>query len=256
MKARWMMIETSGKPFDESAQDMSITHRHELQAKMTGWAWGAIGVITLWVAIVLFVVVKVTVPTVAARGEWLPLGILAALWLWWLRGAIPQWLRARQDLAEGTVATMEGIIRYEIGNGIGLIPLMKYRLWVGAVRLEVTQPQLFALQSGKPYRVQYTPRSHIFLEATPLDVNAPMPSPNSPALLSVPHLPAGMELINEREQEILGLIAAGYANKEIARQLSLSVNTVKMYISQLYQKMGVNRRTEAVARAREWGLLP
>jgi LuxR family maltose regulon positive regulatory protein len=55
--------------------------------------------------------------------------------------------------------------------------------------------------------------------------------------------------------EILRLIAAGYANKEIAQELHLSVNTVKMYASQIYRKLEVERRTEAVARGRELGLL-
>jgi LuxR family maltose regulon positive regulatory protein len=54
----------------------------------------------------------------------------------------------------------------------------------------------------------------------------------------------------------LELIAAGLSNQEIADRLYLSVPTVKMYASQLYRKLNVRRRTEAVRRARQVGLLP
>jgi ATP/maltotriose-dependent transcriptional regulator MalT len=50
-------------------------------------------------------------------------------------------------------------------------------------------------------------------------------------------------------------VAAGHSNKEIAARLALSPNTVKMYNSVIYEKLGVRRRTEAVARARALGLL-
>ena len=64
-----------------------------------------------------------------------------------------------------------------------------------------------------------------------------------------------LEPLTAREAEVLQLIAAGLSNREIAAQLHLSVNTVKMYASQLYRKLGASRRTEAVARAHELNLL-
>jgi LuxR family maltose regulon positive regulatory protein len=54
---------------------------------------------------------------------------------------------------------------------------------------------------------------------------------------------------------VLKLIAAGLSNKEIADELFLTVGTVKSYTHQLYGKLGVHRRTEAVDRARELGLI-
>jgi DNA-binding NarL/FixJ family response regulator len=61
--------------------------------------------------------------------------------------------------------------------------------------------------------------------------------------------------VSERELEVLALIAAGQSNKEIARRLEVSPNTVKSHIGNLFEKLGVQRRTEAILRARELGLI-
>ena len=67
--------------------------------------------------------------------------------------------------------------------------------------------------------------------------------------------PKVIEVLNERELSILRLMAAGLSNREIADELYLSVNTIKWYSSQIYGKLGVRRRTEAVDRAHELGIL-
>jgi len=61
--------------------------------------------------------------------------------------------------------------------------------------------------------------------------------------------------LTERELEILGLMAQGAANKEIAASLYISENTVKTHISNLFQKLDVRDRTEAVTRALSRGLI-
>ncbi|MDF2627478.1 MAG: two-component response regulator [Symbiobacteriaceae bacterium] len=61
--------------------------------------------------------------------------------------------------------------------------------------------------------------------------------------------------LTERELEILGLMARGAANKEIAAALFISENTVKTHISNLFQKLDVRDRTEAVTRALSRGLI-
>jgi DNA-binding CsgD family transcriptional regulator len=61
--------------------------------------------------------------------------------------------------------------------------------------------------------------------------------------------------ISERELEVLELLAAGRSNKEIAGQLNVSPNTVKTHIARLYEKLDVGRRTEAILRARELGMI-
>jgi len=63
------------------------------------------------------------------------------------------------------------------------------------------------------------------------------------------------EPLSQRELEVLELINAGGANKDIAVRMGVAPATVKAHIRNLYGKLGVGRRTEALARARELGLL-
>ncbi len=67
--------------------------------------------------------------------------------------------------------------------------------------------------------------------------------------------PALIEPLTEREREVLSLIAGGMSNPEIARRLQLTLNTVKSHIWHIYGKLQVNRRVQAVTRARELKLL-
>jgi DNA-binding CsgD family transcriptional regulator len=62
--------------------------------------------------------------------------------------------------------------------------------------------------------------------------------------------------LSPREIQVLAEIAAGRSNKEIARTLDVSPNTVKTHISRVYEKLGARRRTDALLRARELGILP
>lgn len=57
-------------------------------------------------------------------------------------------------------------------------------------------------------------------------------------------------LLSARESDVLSLICRGHSNREIATELFVSVNSVKTYIRQIYQKIGVTRRAQAVG----WGL--
>src|SRR5436309_1372048 len=61
------------------------------------------------------------------------------------------------------------------------------------------------------------------------------------------------EPLSERERAILTLIAEGQSNNEIAQTLRLSQNTIKWYLQQIYAKLGVKRRTQAVVAARSLG---
>ncbi|MBN1660428.1 MAG: hypothetical protein JXA93_18660 [Anaerolineae bacterium] len=63
-----------------------------------------------------------------------------------------------------------------------------------------------------------------------------------------------VEPLSERELEILGLIRDGLANRDIAERLVITLHTVKKHTSNIYGKLGVNSRTQAVARARDLGL--
>ena len=67
--------------------------------------------------------------------------------------------------------------------------------------------------------------------------------------------PPLVESLSDRELEVLNLIAAGRSNQQIAAELVLTVGTVKWHLSNIYSKLGINSRTQAVARARELRLL-
>jgi len=62
--------------------------------------------------------------------------------------------------------------------------------------------------------------------------------------------------ITARELEILTMVARGFSNREIATQLFVSENTVKTHCARAFDKLGAARRTQAVLRGKELGLLP
>lgn len=62
--------------------------------------------------------------------------------------------------------------------------------------------------------------------------------------------------ISKREFEVLELISIGLSNQEIADKLFVSVNTIKTHSSNLFQKLDVSRRTQAIQRAKELRLIP
>ena len=74
----------------------------------------------------------------------------------------------------------------------------------------------------------------------------PSPTPSSPLV----------DPLTPREGDVLRLISQGLSNSEIAGELVIALNTVKRHTSSIYGKLGVKSRTQAVARARELGLLP
>ena len=71
-----------------------------------------------------------------------------------------------------------------------------------------------------------------------------------------PSSEALIEPLSERELEVLCLIAEGLSNREIAQRLYISLSTVKGHTSNVFGKLGVKNRTQAIARARSLGLLP
>jgi LuxR family maltose regulon positive regulatory protein len=69
-------------------------------------------------------------------------------------------------------------------------------------------------------------------------------------------VPGLVESLTARELEILWLLAAGRPNQAIAEELFVTLDTVKKHVTHVLGKIGAANRTEAVARARELGLLP
>jgi LuxR family maltose regulon positive regulatory protein len=85
-----------------------------------------------------------------------------------------------------------------------------------------------------------------------------LPRRHAPAVPSTPaavNLPPGVEPLTVRELDVLRLIATGKSNGEIAETLVVAVSTVKAHINNIFGKLGVTSRTQALARARDFQLL-
>ncbi len=78
----------------------------------------------------------------------------------------------------------------------------------------------------------------------------PVPAQPEPDALQAP-----LEPLRARELEVLQLLAAGRSNQEIAEELIVSVGTVRWHLKNIYGKLDVHSRTQAIARARALGLI-
>ena len=79
-------------------------------------------------------------------------------------------------------------------------------------------------------------------------------APSAPAVPGNPQAVAALG-ISGRELEVLQNLASGRSNKEIALRLGLSPNTVKTHVARLLDKLDARRRTEAILKARQLGIL-
>ena len=79
--------------------------------------------------------------------------------------------------------------------------------------------------------------------------------PSASAAVPTPRSTVLVEPLTERELEVLHLIAAGASNEEIAERLVIAIGTVKRHVSNIFGKLTVSNRTQAVARAQGIGLL-
>jgi two-component system, NarL family, response regulator LiaR len=100
-------------------------------------------------------------------------------------------------------------------------------------------------------RRRETIRETVVVREVLVPVEAPAPEPFAPNAAHQQTLG-----ITGRELEILNLIARGFSNREIATQLFVSENTVKTHCARAFDKLGAARRTQAVQRCKELGLLP
>ena len=99
--------------------------------------------------------------------------------------------------------------------------------------------------------VRETIRETVVVKEVLVPVEAPAFSPFAPNTARQQSLG-----ITARELEILNLVARGLSNREIATQLFVSENTVKTHCARAFDKLGAARRTQAVQRGKELGLLP
>ncbi|MCG3208959.1 MAG: HTH-type transcriptional regulator MalT [Anaerolineae bacterium] len=130
----------------------------------------------------------------------------------------------------------------------------------GFVRIFADEGRAMAnlLQQLKNRAVGLNPRYLDKLIGACLNLPQPeAPAPAGPAL--APPKPAAQSLLieplSDRELEVLQLVAEGYSNREIAEKLFITVGTAKTHTINIYRKLDVNSRTQAVARAQEMDLI-
>jgi LuxR family transcriptional regulator, maltose regulon positive regulatory protein len=107
-----------------------------------------------------------------------------------------------------------------------------------------------ARQPGRAAAASRAAREH--LNRVVQAFRSPMGRPEGAAAVAM----GPIEPLTKRELEVLGLIAAGRPNQEIADQLVVTLETVKKHTSHIFSKLGAANRTDAVARARQLRLLP
>jgi two-component system, NarL family, response regulator LiaR len=99
------------------------------------------------------------------------------------------------------------------------------------------------------------PRERIVHRVVDRIVEVEVSAPASPAPNTADEAARERLGITRRELEILELVARGLSNREIGETLFVSENTVKTHCSRAFDKLGARRRTEAVQRGKELGLL-
>ncbi|NEA47648.1 response regulator transcription factor [Streptomyces sp. SID10815] len=118
-----------------------------------------------------------------------------------------------------------------------------------------TLPAIEAGATG--YLLKDAPRDELFTAVRAAAEGRTVLSPAvASRLVSAVRAPApGNEALSAREREVLGLVARGTSNREIARELFISEATVKTHLTHLYGKLGVKDRAAAVAVAYDRGIL-
>ncbi len=148
--------------------------------------------------------------------------------------------QAAQLLAEAlALAEPGGFIRLFVDEGLPLAELLGRIKDEGGRRKEYIHKLLSAFEKQKDIHPSYPKGTVSFI-----------PHPSSLIL----H-PSFIEPLSQRELEILRLIAQGLSNREISERLFLALSTVKGHNQIIFDKLQAQNRTEAVARARELGLL-
>ena len=128
---------------------------------------------------------------------------------------------------------------------IGLLKFLEYRYIVRALSLEFYMGLLavFFTSLGVWVGLKLTRKKEVVISG-----------PRHPFVFS--HANMKKLGISKRELEVLELIAAGLTNQEIADKLFVSLNTVKTHSSNLFMKLDVKRRTQALQRAKTLHLIP
>ena len=157
------------------------------------------------------------------------------------------------------------IVKHSLLYGVSLAALLVVMSWlqvryliidhsmdiyIGGIALIFTSLGIWlALKLVKPKTETIVIEKEVYIEAA-----QKLPEPNAYFALNEKIL--AKLGISSRELEVLQLMAAGLSNQEIADNLFVSLNTIKTHSSNLFMKMDVKRRTQAVDAARKLGIIP
>jgi DNA-binding CsgD family transcriptional regulator len=158
------------------------------------------------------------------------------------------------------LAPVKRVLFYGLLGGALLVLLraLEYQYFVLAYPGEIYGGLVAAIFSalGVYLGVQWA-RSRLREVTVIKEIPVPVPVPPPESGPFAPDAGRLKELgITPREHEILGLIAEGLSNREIGERLFVSENTVKTHSSRVFDKLGVNRRVQAVQKGKELGLIP
>jgi ATP/maltotriose-dependent transcriptional regulator MalT len=150
-----------------------------------------------------------------------------------------------------TAARIDGMIQAVVDRAIpvfegGMVGVLMLVEWPTRTAVRHTHPAAF--DAGRALAFDAAISEAIAI-ADALAAGHPPPGAAQPRL---PHAPARL---SAREQHVLTLLAQRYTAPEIAEQLFLSVRTVERHVSNVYNKLGVNSRRDAVAAASQHGLV-
>ncbi len=198
-----------------------------------------------------------------------------AILMLWQRSLFPRLLCAEERYEEALTALDESIGRARAMNGNGelirLLPLQAMSLAAMGDRIAARSTLQETLALGAPGGYVWRwldagPGLQPLLRDLGGDWDAsPALRPYLDSLLDACRTAFGqstqpqpgelLDPLTPRELEIMRLIGKGYSNPEIASELVVSVNTIKKHTSNIYSKLGVSSRTQAIARAQQLSLL-
>jgi two-component system, NarL family, response regulator LiaR len=148
---------------------------------------------------------------------------------------------------------LRDILIYGLSGGvlITVLKLIEFRFVVVEHSVEIYGALIAALFAGIGIWLGLTlTRKH----PTVILKEVPVPAVTGPFVIDETRMKESG--LTPREIEILGLIASGLSNREIAARLFVSENTVKTHSSRLFEKLGAKRRTQAVQFGKAAGLIP
>jgi LuxR family maltose regulon positive regulatory protein len=124
----------------------------------------------------------------------------------------------------------------------------------GYVRVFVDEGPAMGALLGRLIRAQQVavPGDYVGRIVRALEHDLAVAPDERPSAAIVPGL---VTALSDRELEVLVLLAAGKQNQDIADELHMALNTVKKHVTHIFEKLGATNRTEATARARQFGLL-